>query len=201
MRLSTSRSASWQSFFRGNIETSAGSFLAESGYSTLLQVVNLNIVNLWANIAKRFILEKFTICLVLQNRKNLRQKILFLLHVTFDMILNLSPLQSKALFTFHFILGKSVLFEILFWELDIRYPLLVIQTCKVWGDLRWSGRFCVHNHNYGAAEDGEASDEEDDENTFWWCLWTWILQRKEIMKKIEYLPLIISSIANFIPGK
>ena len=53
----------------------------------------------------------------------------------------------------------------------------------------------------GYEEDDECGDGEDDENTFWWCHGTWILQRKEIMRKIEYLPLIISSIITLIPGE
>ena len=75
---------------------------------------------------------------------------------------------------------------------------------------------------HGVAEDGDGEDdedsdegddedadvdgdqdgyEEDDHNTFWWCRGTWILERKEIMRKIEYLPLIIASIITLIPGE
>ena len=57
----------------------------------------------------------------------------------------------------------------------------------------------VDGNGYG--EDDEGADAEDDHNTFWWCRGTWILERKEIMRKIEYLPLIIASIITLIPGE
>ena len=59
----------------------------------------------------------------------------------------------------------------------------------------------VHGDQDGYEEDDECADAEDDHNTFWWCRGTWILERKEIMRKIEYLPLIISSIITLIPGE